>query len=450
VSKRPDSGAGKDYVRVLAPAIILALIGFVAAYQFVDPAPPKKIVMATGETDGAYYLYGQRYRELLQRNGIDLEVRTTAGSLENLRLLEADFNGVDVAFVQGGTGEFARGHDLLGLASLYFEPLWLFYRAEAPADDVGGLRGKRLAAGAEGSGTRSVAMRILAENGISASTATVLSMGGREAVGALNAGEVDAVFLVASPESLLVKAVVANPAIRLMSFRRAAAYTRIHRFLSAVTLPEGVIDIGANIPAKDVVLLAPAATLVASPRLHPALVGLLLQAAEVVHGGGGLFERRGEFPSQKYLEFPLSPDARRHFRSGPPFLQRFLPFWVAIFIDRMLVMLLPLLALVLPLVRIMPPVLRWSIRSRIFRWYRELLTIDPLHRSEPNLGGLREDLAALDRLEKEVSKVEVPLSYADQLYHLRLHIKLVRDRLEDAISTQDGGSVAKLNPFQNT
>jgi TRAP transporter TAXI family solute receptor len=436
VFRRPNTGSWKDYLRVLTPAISLALIGFIVAYQFVDPAPPKRIVLATGGADGAYYLYGQRYRAVLQRNGIELEVRTTAGSLENLRLLEADSSGVDVAFVQGGTGESARGQDLVGLSSLYFEPLWLFYRADAPANDVGEFRGKRLAVGPKGSGTRSVAMRILAENGISGSSATLLPIGGGQAVDALTGGKADAVFLVASPESPSVKALVGNSAIRLMSFRRAAAYTRIHRFLSSVTLPEGVIDLRANVPGKDVVLLAPAATLVASPTLHPALVGLLLEAADEVHGGGGLFEKRGEFPSAKYLEFPLSADAQRYFRSGPPFLQRFLPFWVAIFIDRMLVMLLPLLALAFPLMRIMPPVLRWSIRSRIFRWYRELLAIDPLQHSGADLKRLREYVAAIERIEKEVSKVEVPLSYADQLYHLRLHIKLVRDKLEDAVSAR--------------
>lgn len=436
MSSRPNTGSWKDNLGVLAPAIILALIGFIVAYQFVDPAPPKRIVLATGGADGAYYLYGQRYQKLLQRNGIELEVRTTAGSLENLSLLEADSNGVDVAFVQGGTGELARGEDLLGLASLYFEPLWVFYRADAPADDVSAFRGKRLAVGPEGSGTRSVAMRILDDNGISEASATLLPIGGRKAVDALTGGEADAVFLVASPESPSVRALVEDPAIRLLSFRRAAAYTRIHRFLSAVTLPEGVIDMSANVPAKDVVLLAPAATLVASPKLHPALVGLLLQAADEVHGGGGLFEKRGDFPSEKYLEFPLNPDARRYFRSGPPFLQRFLPFWVAIFIDRMLVMLLPLLALAFPLMRIMPPVLRWRIRSRIYRWYRELLAMDPAQRVEAVPARLQEYMAAIDRMEQEVAKVEVPLSYADQLYHLRLHIKLVRDKLEEAISAR--------------
>lgn len=436
MASKPDPRSWRDHVRILGPAIAVTLIGFIVAYQFVDPAPPEKITLATGGQDGAYYLYGQRYRKILQRSGIDLEVRATAGSLENLKLLETQSDGVDVAFVQGGTGEFSRGDSLLGLASLYFEPLWVFYRSPAPASDVGVFRGKRLAVGGDGSGTRAVAIRLLADNGISASNATLLALGGGEAVKAFKSNEADAVFLVASSDSPSVKALLDHPSTRLMSFKRAAAYTRIHRFLSAVTLPQGVIDLSADVPAGDVSLLAPAATLVASPSLHPALVDLLLQAADEIHGGGGLFEKRGEFPSAKYLEFPLSPDAQRFFKSGPPFLQRYLPFWVATFIDRMLVMLLPLVALAIPLMRIMPPVLRWRIRSRIFRWYRELLAIEPALRGETDRAQLQQHVAAIERMEKEVSRVEVPLSYADQLYHLRLHINLVRTKLDDAIAAQ--------------
>ena len=425
MARRPDARSWKDYLKILGPAIIATLIGFIVAYQFVDPAPPKRITLATGGTDGAYFLFGQRYQQLLRRNGIELEVRPTAGSIQN---------GVDVAFVQGGTGEFTRGENLLGLASLYFEPLWVFYRADKPTDDVTAFRGKRLAVGAQGSGTRAVALRILEDGGISELNAAILPLGGRNAVDALKKGEADVVFLVASSDSPAVQALLENAEIRLLSFRRAEAYTRIHRFLSSVTLPEGVINMTANVPASDVAMLAPAATLVASPSLHPALVDLLLQAADEVHGGGGLFEQRGEFPSSKYLEFPLSPDAKRYFKSGPPFLQRYLPFWVATFIDRMLVMLLPLVALAIPLMRIMPPVLRWRIRSRIYRWYRELLAIDPALRGETDRSQLEKHIAAIDRMEKEVSKVEVPLSYADQLYHLRLHINLVRGKLNDALA----------------
>ncbi len=437
MAKKRTYKTWRDHVKVLGPAVLATLLGFVIAYQFVDPAPPKRITIATGGADGAYYLFGQRYREILARNGIELEVRATAGSVENLRLLGGQNDGVDVAFVQGGTAKFSGTRDLLGLASLYFEPMWVFYRGDESLDDLGAFRGRRLAVGTEGSGTRAVAIQLLAANAISETSATLLPLGGRKAAEALLNGETDAAFMVASPESPSVKTLLEDETVSLLSFRRSDAYTRTHRFLSSVTLPEGVIDLTANIPAKDVVLLAPAATLVASPRLHPALIDLLLQAAAEVHGDGGLFEQRDQFPSAKYLEFPLSRDARRFFRSGPPFLQRYLPFWAATLIDRMLVMLLPLMALAIPLFRLMPPMLRWRIRSRIFRWYRALLAIDPALHEDADRARLEEHVATLDRLEMEVSKVDVPLSYADQLYHLRLHIELVRKELESAIAVRN-------------
>lgn len=440
MSSRPEKKPYRDHVRIIGPAVLISLLGFIAAYQFVDPAPPTHIGIATGGADGAYYLFGQKYRKILERNGIELEVRVTAGSVENLRLLEAESNGVEVAFVQGGTARFSGSGELLALGSLYFEPLWVFHRADAPVDDLAALRGKRLAVGAEGSGTRAVALELLADNGIDETSADMLPISGGNAVAALRGGGADAVFLVASVQSPTVKSLLEDGRFALLSFDRAAAYTRLHRYLSSVTLPRGVIDLAAHVPSRDIVLLAPAASLVASPNLHPALVDLLIQAAAEVHGEGGMFEQRDQFPSPAYVEFPLSPDAKRFYKSGPPFLQRYLPFWAATLIDRMLVMLLPLVALAIPLVRIMPPVFRWRIRSRIYRWYAELLEMDPALSVDANRAELEKNLSRLTRIEAEVSHVEVPLSYADQLYHLRLHIELVREKLDQAIAEKQAGS----------
>ena len=429
----------RDHLKIIGPAVVITLLGFIAAYQFVDPAPPQRISIATGGTDGAYFLFAQRYREILARNGIDLEVRSTAGSIENLGLLEAQTGGVEVAFVQGGTRGPSRGGELLALGSLYFEPLWVFHRADRPVADLSALRGKRLAIGGEGSGTRAVALQLLADNAVSGSNSTLLPLSGSEASEALHTGGVDAVFLVASAQSPTVQRLLLDQELALLSFNRAAAYTRLHRFLSLVTLPQGVVDMAGNIPGQDVVLLAPTANLVARADFHPALVNLLLQAAAEVHAQGGLFEQREQFPSPEFIEFSLSPEAKRFYRSGPPFLQRFLPFWAATVIDRMLVMLLPLVALAIPLLRVVPPMFRWRVRSRIYRWYRELLAIDPALFGGTELVELSERVVALDRLEGEVSKVSVPMSYADQLYHLRLHIQLVREKLNEAIAASTHG-----------
>ena len=413
----------------LGSAFLVTLIGFVIAWQFVNPAPPSRITIATGHEDGAYYLFARHYQELLAQNGVELEIRTTAGSIENLELLQND--NVNLAFVQGGTGAHVDSSKLTSLGSMYYEPLWVFYRGKQTLGRLSELQDKRIAIGKPGSGTYAIASQLLADNFIDTEADTIQAIGGSAAVQALLRGRTDVLFLVAAPEAPLVQQLLHRQDIQLMSFARAAAYIRLHPFLSTVTLHEGVIDLQANMPPRDTVLLAATANLVVRDDFHPALVSLLLQAATSVQGAGGLFEKPGIFPNSNNLEFVLDDDARRFYKHGPPFLQRYLPFWTANLIDRLKVMLVPLLTLLLPLIKIMPPALRWRARKKVYRWYRELQTLDTERPAKDDSETLEKLLQKLDKLEEEVRKVSVPLSYADELYSLRLHIGLVRDRLLD-------------------
>ncbi len=374
----------------------------------------------------------------MARDGITLDVAATSGSVQNLGLLQAERDGVDAAFVQGGVEGDAKGGvegapaeaELRSLASLYFEPLWIFTRgAPAPAR-LPELAGLRLAIGAEGSGTRAVALQLLADNRLAEASGDLLPLGGMAAAEALRAGAVDAAFFVASPESSVVRGLLEAEGVQVLSLARAEAYTRRYHFLSKVVLPEGVIDFERNLPPRDTVLLAPTANLVAREDLHPALIVLLLQAAEEIHGAGGIFEKPGAFPAARYLDFPLHETARRYFKSGPPFLKRFLPFWAADLFDRLLVLLLPLITLLIPLLRIVLPTYRWRVRSKIYRWYRELQAVDDRLGKLGTLEQVGRSLAELDRIEAEVLQVSVPLAYADSLYHLRLHIDFVRAKLK--------------------
>ncbi|MEN8761230.1 MAG: TAXI family TRAP transporter solute-binding subunit [Thiogranum sp.] len=412
-----------------APAVVVTLVGFLIAWQFVNPAAPRTIVIATGQEGGAYFLFAERYRELLAAEGIELQIRQTAGSVENIRLLEDESSDVDLAFVQGGVGAQADSGGIVSLASLYFEPLWVFYRADQAIDRLTGFAQKRLSVGAEGSGTRAVALTLLGDYQFDLTSGDLLSSDNRVAAESLLAGNIDAAFFVASPRSGLIQTLLREKDVRLMSFARATAYTHRHHYLSRITLPEGIIDLQTNIPPQDTALLAASANLVASEDFHPALVSLLLQIATRVHGGGDLFEKPGEFPNARNLDFPLDADAARYFKHGPPFLQRYLSFWTANFIDRLKIMLVPLVTLLIPFFKIMPPAYRWRVRKKIYRWYRELQAIDidhPERESDEKLQGLR---ARLEAIEEEVRKVHVPLSYVDELYDLRLHIGLVRSKL---------------------
>lgn len=422
--------SSKAYLTTYLPAVLFLTVGFLIAYQFVDPAPPKKIVISTGDQSGAYYLFAQRYREKLAENGIELEVRTSAGSIENLELLSDPSSDIDLAFVQGGTGtEVATAAELSAIGSLYFEPLWVFYRAEHTIKRLPDLQGKRVAIGPKGSGTRAVALALMRDNAIGDDAAATQSLGGREAAQALMQGKLDAAFFVASPHSPVIQQLLHADDLHILSFERAEAYTRVHHFLSDVTLPEGVIDFQKNIPPQTAALVAPSASLVIRKEFHAALVSQVLQVVETVHGKGGLFEEPEQFPSPLFLDFPLDPEAKHYYKRGPPFLQRFLPFWIANFIDRMLVMLLPVVALLLPFFKVMPPLFRWRIRKKIYRWYEDLQEIEiPDPDKEP---GERLDaiLIQLDEIEERIKQIHIPLSYAEELYNLRMHLAMIRDKV---------------------
>jgi uncharacterized protein len=422
--------AWREQLSVVAPATIAAVVAFVVAFQWVKPAPPSRMVIATGRADGAYYRFAEQYRTRLAREGITLEIRQTSGSVENITLLEDPKSGVDIAFVQGGTAGAVRSEALWSLASLYFEPLWVFSRAAPGPTDLRGLRGRRLAVGPEGSGTRAVALTLLAANGITPSTARLLPPTGVDAVRALRHGDVDTVFLVAGPSSPSVREMLGSPGIALLGFPRADAYTKRFPFLTKLVLPAGGLSLEANLPPDETLLLAPAATLVVRGDFHPALVDLVLATAAAVHGPRGLFEGAGQFPSPDYLEFPLMRDAERYHKSGPPLLARYLPFWAATLADRVKVLILPLLVLV-PLARLVPPAYRWRVRSKIIKRYRDVVEVDQVLTRRPSPSECDVLLAQLDRIEDDVRGLRVPLGYADAHYHLRLHLDLVRRRVQE-------------------
>jgi TRAP transporter TAXI family solute receptor len=429
-----------DFLKVYGPIVALVIIGFVAAYQFVDPAPPRSLTIATGNPDGAYYAFGKRYQDILGRHGINVTLVTTAGSVENLALLDRSppedsaEPRIDIAFVQSGVGSPANFPGLVSLASLYFEPLWIFSRSQSMPHHLTEFSGKRLAIGPEGSGTRHVALQLLTANSVIHGDdhgTSMVDLGGAAAAEALVAGQVDAAFFVIAKRNPVLEELYARPDIHLMSFDRADAYTRRYRYLSSVLLPEGIVDLANNVPEEDVILLSPVATLVAREDVHPALVDLVMRAATQIHGGAGVFEEPSQFPSPLNVDFPLSPEAERYFESGLRFLRRIMPFWAATMVERLWVMILPILTLMIPLLRIAPPTYRWQVRRRIVRWYRDLQSLEATLQMAVKASdeAAREDtLAALDRLQNEVGSVSVPLSYADDLYTLRLHMDFVRRR----------------------
>ena len=428
----------RDLLATAGPFLLLALLLLVGAYWFLNPDPPRRMVLATGAERGAYAEFGARYAKLLAHNGIKVELRNTQGAVENLALLRDPMSGVDVAFVQGGVdsspaGDGSSDEDLVSLGSLFFEPVWLFYREDAATrllksptlTSLAQLPGWRINGGTDGSGARLLLNQLLEANGLDPSTVNLLKEETTPAVVAFLEGRIDAIVFVSAPESLMVQMLLRTPGVRLFHFAQAEAYARRFSFLSAVVLPRGIIDLARDQPPRDVHLVGPTAMLVARDNTHPALLQLLVQAAAQVHGGPGWFQRKGDFPNTRNTAIPISPEAARFYKDGQPFLQRYLPFWLANLVERMAVVLISLIAVLIPLSRVVPPLYTFRIRSRVFRWYGQLRALEESIGKRP-AQELREDL---DAIEGKLERVHVPLSYADELYALRSHIDMVRSRV---------------------
>lgn len=410
-----------------APLVLVVVAGFAVAAYFIRPAPPSSIRIATGIPGGAYAAFGEQYKAALAVDGVEVELVETSGSLDNLQRLTSD-DQIDLAFVQGGIGEKGAHPNLVTLASLYPEPLWLFVRAGKRPSPSRGFEGFRIAIGAEGSGT-SVLVGDLLSLSYDDDAVERHYLGGEQAAKALLASDIDAAAYVGG-YTPVIRTLMTTPGIELAAFRHTEAFPRLYHFLLGETLPEGIIDLKKNIPPRTVALLATTANLVARDDLHPAITSLLLRAAHNIHGGGSLFSAPGEFPSPRYADFPMSADAARYFEKGPSFLHEYLPFWAANLVQRLIVLLIPIVTLLLPFLRFAPPILRWRVRRRIYRWYENVRNAEAAARAEPSDVERSRIMGTLDKLQAEVGAIEVPLGYRDQLYQLRLHIQFVRRLIE--------------------
>jgi len=427
--------SNRDVALIVFPLVVLLALAVWGMTHYVEPAPPRIVVMSTGPLDGAYHAFAQRYKTLLAEYGVTLELRSSAGAVENIERLKARKDGVSLALVQGGIANAENAPGLVTLGSLFYEPSWLFYRSGLKVDLGNQLRGKRIAIGASGSGTRAVGLHIMRQTGVAEPPTVLTDLGGLAAANALEAGEVDAVFYVAALDAPGVQRLLAAPGVRLLSARRAETFVRRMPFLHKLTLPEGAADLARNIPPTEITMLAVTANLVAVEDIHPVIVDLLLEAAKKVHGGAGLFQHVGEFPAPRDLDLPLSPDAERFYKGSPSILRRYLPYWMVVWINRFIVIAIPLLIIAIPVFRNIPALYRWRMRRNIYRWYGELRLIENAVRRHE--GDSAAHTARLDRLEERLDNLWVPHAYSADLYNMIAHIQLVRGLLKGSPSNQN-------------
>ncbi|HEY6865291.1 MAG TPA: TAXI family TRAP transporter solute-binding subunit [Burkholderiales bacterium] len=421
----------RDLAMTVVPFVVLLAIALWIASRFVHPAPPDTITISSGPEGSSYALVAERYRKILARQGVTLKVLPSRGSLENLQRLADPKTQVDIGFVQGGLAGQADTGDLVSLGSIFYTPVYLFYRAPKPMTRLSELSGRRVSTGREGSGTHVLATALLKANGIDGKEGTrLVNLEGKAAEEALQKKEIDAAFLMGDSAAFAnVRDLLHSEGVRFFDFKQADAYVGRFRYLTKIGVPAGAFDLGKNLPPENLTLVSPTVELIARSDLHPALSDMLIEAAREVHGRANLYQKAGEFPAPLEHEYRVSDDAKRYYQSGKTFAYRHLPFWLASLVDRIVVVLVPLAVLLIPGFKLLPWLYRWRVNQRIYRRYAELMALERAAFAKTTPEERADLLRRLDRIEENVIKLKVPGSFAEQGYVLRQHIGFVRARL---------------------
>ena len=420
------------------PAILVSvLMGLIAALftgiWFILPQPPQTLTIATGFPDGLYSQFANHLKTVLAKEKITLQIRNTGGSVDNLALINDPNSGIDLAIVQSGVGDPVKYPELLSLAGIFYEPLWVWYRQPAFAKEGGALtqlsqlQGKRISIGNDGSGTQILSNAILKLNEINADLVKLEKLKPDEAIEKLQKGELDVAFIVAAGEAPILKKFYQIPGIRLMNFDQAEAYTRVLPYLDRIDIPRGIISIAHDQPKQDIRTIASTATLVARNDINPATVSLLLGTSYDILRNYSRLQKPGQFPSSKGLDFPMDMDAEIFLRDGPSFFYRHLPFWGAVWVERFIKILIPLLIVLIPVFTYLPAIFNLSLKVKLSRLYKILKNIEKRSNSPDNYLLLHTELL---NLEKRIQQIKVSAMQSKEVYDLKAHVALVRHQLE--------------------
>jgi TRAP-type uncharacterized transport system substrate-binding protein len=412
---------------LVATLCIVGAVSFALTYFF--PAPPSTVTIGTAFKGASYDYYGQRYRDRFARAHVKLELRETAGALENLKLLLDPNSGVQIAFMNGGVSNGTLAPGLLSLGLVYYQPYWIFYTSTEPIERLSQIKGKRIAVGPQGSATRFSAESVLGRGGITSETATLLPFAGEKAVKALDEDKVDVVWIIGAPDATAVQSLLRNPRVKLMSFPMAEALSRLYPDLVRLVLPQGVVDLDKIVPPNDVPLIGSTTRILVRDNLHPQIIALLLKTLVEEHGGPGIFQRSGEFPNANDVEYPVAAGAIDFYKNGPSFLQRHLPLWLTVHVQRAIALLVTAIAIGFPLFNYMPKVYMWFVRENMSKLYRHLRRIEKTLQTEitaPQVVALQGDLEQIDQT---ASHLWIPIRHSSLLFSLKVHINLMRTRL---------------------
>ncbi|MGV7244791.1 TAXI family TRAP transporter solute-binding subunit [uncultured Caballeronia sp.] len=434
-SRRPPLSRKRRTVFAAAALVTLAVLSWAFAIV-IKPAIQRTIVITTGADGGIYRGFADRYAPILKQDGIVLDIRSSSGSIENYQRLSKPGSDYEVGFVQSGTVSAKEADGLQTIAAVSYEPIWVFYRGDPVINRLAQLRGKRIAIGVPGSGLLDVSLQLLAYSGITAVNTALLKMDAGKAYQELNAGRLDAAFFIGRPDGTMQQTLL-NSSLKLMNFAQADALVQKFPALSKVIFPRASTSIVNDLPQADVTLLAATALLVSKDSLHPALTYLLLDAAKRVHGAEDYFTPMNTFPNANTEEFPVSDESTRYFRSGRPILQRYLPFWLASFVERRLLILLPFMALLLALLQALPRMAERQIKNRLVIWYREIKSLeDEIWKvNRPTADQIAQWRDEIQNLDAHANEISIPQRYLQDVYNLKQAIGFVRARI-DQVSTR--------------
>ena len=421
------------FFTVSIPILLLVVASFYLTSKFIEPSSKKEITITTGSIDGEYYNTALKYKEILEKQKVKVNILTSNGSMENIQLLND--KKADIAFVQNGIDSLKKQTEIKAIASIYYEPLWIFYKNdEYKMDYLVQLITKRVSLGREKSGTEDLALKMLNDNGINKENTQLLNNSTEEAKDLLIKGEIDAIFIVSSPNSKTIKELLENPDIKLFNFKRAKAYSRKYTFLESTPLYEGTIDLYRNLPSEDINLLSTTANLIVRNGFSDELTRLILKEIKKVHNKKELFEAANQFPNIENLTIDINEDADRYFTYGDTWLEKIFPYWIASNIDRLSILLIPLITLMIPLSKGFFPLYRWSIRSKIYKWYEQIHKIDLIAEYESQ-DKLQDCLTQITILKKEIKQeTKVPLSYMGEYYDLIMHLELIISKINTKLS----------------
>jgi TRAP-type uncharacterized transport system substrate-binding protein len=397
--------------------------------DYLVPTPPAEFTIATGSPNQTYEAIGKKYREILARSHVKVDVRNTPGAVDNLKLLNDPKSGVQVGIVQGGVGNSDKAPDLLSLGRVTYQFFWIFYRGTETLDDVRQLKGKRIGLGLEGSGGRVLAEDILKLGGVHSGNTTLLGQTVPQATEELNSGKIDALFLTIAADSPLLRSLLNNPGIRLMSLARAEALPRIYPYLVRLVVPQGLFDWDRNVPATDVTIVGTTLNVMVRKDFHPALIGLLAQAMVEAHGRPGIFQQAHEFPTLTDPEYPISEIAQDFYKDGPSFLNRYLPFWMTNYAKRTIAVLATVIAIIVPLFSYAPKLYRGLVENRLRSMYRRLRAIEASLQKDVGIFEVSALEADLEGVDRAMHIFGVPMRHSDLFFSLKAHIDLVRARL---------------------